>query len=182
MLRVRVTPGSPPSRGIRSPQPCAAFNSIVLEITNNGGWREADVEPDRLYTCRIPCTRGLALMQLSAAVGALSALAHGSRLAVFRLLVKAGENGLPAGEIARAIGILPNTLSAHLTILANVGLIVSQRDGRSIIYSADYGQMRELLGFLLDDCCDGRPEICAPLTEVVNGWSRCSTEHEAIDR
>ncbi|MES2096879.1 MAG: metalloregulator ArsR/SmtB family transcription factor [Pseudomonadota bacterium] len=104
-------------------------------------------------------------MQLPIAVDALSALAHGSRLAVFRLLVKAGPEGLPAGEIAREIGALPNTLSSHLTILDHAGLVRSRRDGRSIIYSADYTRMRDLLGFLMDDCCAGRPEICAPLTD-----------------
>ena len=101
-------------------------------------------------------------MHLPTAVNALSALAHASRLAVFRLLVRAGPDGMPAGEIAREIGVLPNTLSSHLTILGFAGLIKSRRAGRSIIYSADYDRMRELLGFLVEDCCGGRPEICAP--------------------
>ncbi|MDH7974971.1 metalloregulator ArsR/SmtB family transcription factor [Sphingomonas sp. AR_OL41] len=103
-------------------------------------------------------------MQLPVAVDALSALAHGSRLAVFRLLVRAGAEGMAAGDIAREIGARPNTLSSHLTILGHAGLVRSRRDGRSIIYSADYETMRALLGFLVDDCCAGRPEICAPLT------------------
>src|SRR6185369_2088836 len=93
---------------------------------------------------------------------ALSALAHGSRLAVFRLLVRAGPDGVAAGDIAREIGALPNTLSSHLTILGHAGLIRSRREGRSILYSADYDRMRDLLGFLMEDCCAGRPEICAP--------------------
>jgi len=101
-------------------------------------------------------------MQLPLAVDALSALAHGSRLAVFRLLVRAGPDGVAAGDIAREIGTLPNTLSSHLTILGHAGLIQSRRDGRSILYSANYDRMRELLGFLMEDCCAGRPEICAP--------------------
>ncbi|MEO9132976.1 MAG: metalloregulator ArsR/SmtB family transcription factor [Sphingomonas sp.] len=101
-------------------------------------------------------------MQLPLAVDALSALAHGSRLAVFRLLVRAGSDGVAAGDIAREIGALPNTLSSHLTILGHAGLIQSRRDGRSILYSANYDRMRELLGFLMKDCCAGRPEICAP--------------------
>jgi DNA-binding transcriptional ArsR family regulator len=83
---------------------------------------------------------------------------------VFRLLVRAGPEGLPAGELAREVGALPNTLSSHLTILAHAGLIRSRREGRSILYSADYEGMRALLGFLMEDCCGGRPEICAPLT------------------
>jgi len=102
-------------------------------------------------------------MQLPVAVDALSALAHASRLAVFRLLVRAGADGLPAGEIAREIGLLPNTLSTHLTILGNAGLVRSRREGRSIVYSADYDGMRDLLGFLVADCCAGRPEICGDL-------------------
>jgi DNA-binding transcriptional ArsR family regulator len=113
-------------------------------------------------------------MLLPEAVEALSALAHGHRLAVFRLLVRAGADGLPAGEIARELGVLPNTLSSHLTILGHAGLIQSRRDGRSVIYSADYEGMRALLGFLIADCCDGRPEICAPLADVAQ--SCCASE------
>lgn len=105
-------------------------------------------------------------MFLPEAVDALSALAHRHRLAVFRLLVKTGSEGLPAGEIAREVGILPNTLSTQLTILGHAGLIRSRREGRSIIYSADFDGMRGLLGFLVADCCGGRPEICAPLAEI----------------
>lgn len=114
-------------------------------------------------------------MQLPIAVEALSALAHGHRLAVFRLLVRAGTDGLPAGEIAREIGMLPNTLSTHLTILSHAGLIRSRREGRSVIYSADYDGMRDLLGFLVADCCGGRPEICAPLAETVQA---CCADNE----
>jgi len=105
-------------------------------------------------------------MLLPQAVEALSALAHGHRLAVFRLLVRAGADGLPAGEIAREVGVLPNTLSTHLTILSHAGLVQSRRDGRSVIYSANYDGMRDLLGFLVADCCGGHPEICASLTDA----------------
>lgn len=106
-------------------------------------------------------------MQIPDAVEALSALAHGHRLAVFRLLVRAGEDGVAAGEIAREVGALPNTLSSHLTILAHAGLVRSRREGRSVIYSADYEGMRRLLAFLVDDCCGGRPEICESLVKSV---------------
>jgi DNA-binding transcriptional ArsR family regulator len=109
-------------------------------------------------------------MQIPTAVSALSALAHPGRLDVFRLLVKAGPEGLAAGDIARATGSLANTLSTNLGILAAAGLVASRRDGRSIIYTAGYDQMRELLAFLMEDCCSGNPEICAPLAEVA---SRC---------
>lgn len=105
-------------------------------------------------------------MELSKAVESLSALAHGHRLAIFRLLVRTGADGLPAGEIAREIGILANTLSAHLTILSHAGLVQSRRDGRSIIYSAQYEAMRALLNYLVADCCGGRPEICGPLADM----------------
>lgn len=113
-------------------------------------------------------------MQLPAVVDALSALAHASRLAVFRLLVRAGPDGMSAGGIARDIGARPNTLSTHLTILGHAGLVRSHRDGRSIIYSADYDGMRELLGFLAADCCAGRPEICGALGEFATSTDCCA--------
>lgn len=107
-------------------------------------------------------------MQIPLAVTALSALANPSRLSAFRLLVRAGKDGMAAGTIAQEVGALPNTLSTHLAILGNAGLITSRREGRSIVYSADYDRMRELLGFLVDDCCNGRPEICADLATVAD--------------
>ncbi len=113
-------------------------------------------------------------METQNAVGALSALAHAGRLEVFRLLVRAGPSGLAAGEIARATGSLPNTLSTNLNILAGAGLVASRREGRSIIYSAGYGRMRELLAFLMEDCCAGSPEICAPLALVAS--QACAAE------
>ena len=85
---------------------------------------------------------------------------------VFRLLVRAGPEGVAAGEIARSLGITPNTLSAQLNVLSNAGLISCRRDGRSIIYAADYQAMGQLLVYLTEDCCQGRPEVCAPLAEV----------------
>jgi ArsR family transcriptional regulator len=102
-------------------------------------------------------------MESLTAIDALSALAHPGRLAVFRFLVRAGPEGVAAGEIARAMETPANTMSAQLAILARSGLIGSRRDARSIIYSADYAQITALLGFLMEDCCQGRPEICAPL-------------------
>jgi ArsR family transcriptional regulator, arsenate/arsenite/antimonite-responsive transcriptional repressor len=104
-------------------------------------------------------------LQSQDAIGALSALAHPGRLEVFRLLVRAGPEGLAAGEIARATGSLPNTLSTNLGILSAAGLVASRREGRSVIYTAGYGRMRELLGFLMEDCCGGRAEICDGVVE-----------------
>lgn len=112
-------------------------------------------------------------MKLPAAVDALSALAQEHRLAVFRLLVRIGPEGLAAGEIARELGVRPNTLSTHLTILGHAGLIRSRREGRSMIYSADYDGMRNLLGFLVADCCAGRPEICGSLATVAQAAVCC---------
>jgi ArsR family transcriptional regulator, arsenate/arsenite/antimonite-responsive transcriptional repressor len=100
------------------------------------------------------------------AVTALSALAHPGRLEAFRLLVRAGPDGMAAGDIARATGSLANTLSANLNVLAGAGLVSSRREGRSIIYAAGYDRMRELLAFLMEDCCGGNAEICAPLTAI----------------
>lgn len=105
-------------------------------------------------------------MELKDAVSSLSALAHEGRLSIFRLLVKAGGEGLPAGEIGRQIDSAPSTLSANLNVLANADLIAARRDGRSIIYTAQYDAMRGLLGFLVEDCCNGSPEICAPLADI----------------
>jgi DNA-binding transcriptional ArsR family regulator len=105
-------------------------------------------------------------MDIQNAIGALSALAHAGRLEIFRLLVRAGPEGLAAGEVARAVGALPNTLSTNLGILAAAGLVASRREGRSIIYTAAYERMRDLLGFLMEDCCNGDPEICGPVAEI----------------
>lgn len=118
---------------------------------------------------------GLLLMQASQAVTALSALAQETRLAVFCLLVRAGPEGMPAGEIAQDLAVRPNTLSTHLTILEHAGLLGSRREGRSIIYAADYDRMRWLLGFLMEDCCAGRAEICAPLAGIAQACEGASS-------
>lgn len=110
------------------------------------------------------------------AVEALSALAHGARLEVFRLLVRAGDEGLPAGEVARRLDTPANTMSTSLAILQRSNLIRSRRDGRSVIYSADYGAFAELLSFLVEDCCDGRPEVCSRLASVVQSALNCATD------
>jgi DNA-binding transcriptional ArsR family regulator len=96
---------------------------------------------------------------------ALAALAQSTRLEVFRLLVKLEPQGLAAGDIARALGVPQNTMSSHLAILSRAGLVSAQRFGRSIVYRADLARFRAVVLFMLKDCCDGRPEICAPLIE-----------------
>lgn len=105
-------------------------------------------------------------METKPAVAALSALAHEGRLGAFRLLVKAGSKGLAAGEIARRLGIAPNTLSNSLTILSHAGLVESRRQGKSVIYRVRYPDMTALLQFLMEDCCAGSSEICAPLMDI----------------
>lgn len=102
-------------------------------------------------------------MESNEAVVALSALAHDGRLRAFRLLVQAGPSGLAAGELARRLDVAPNTLSAGLTVLAHAGLVQGRRAGRSVIYSARYGEMTGLIRFLIEDCCAGSAEVCAPL-------------------
>ncbi len=98
-------------------------------------------------------------------VKSLAALAQESRLCAFRLLVQSGPDGLAAGEIARQLGVPHNTLSSHLAILVNAGLVESRRAGRSIIYSIDFSGTRELLSFLMEDCCQGQPELCEPVLD-----------------
>lgn len=112
-------------------------------------------------------------MEISKAVAALTALAHVTRLAIFRTLVVAGPDGLAAGELGRRLDILPSTLSAHLAILSQAGLLAGRRRGRSILYAADYEAMSGLLGYLLEDCCDGCPAICAPVADIAERAACC---------
>ncbi len=106
-------------------------------------------------------------MDMNKAVDALSALAQPTRLAVFRLLVRAGEAGMAAGEIATALGVRQNTMSTNLLILVEAGLARNIRDGRTIRYHANLDGTRQLLGFLLQDCCGGKPELCQPLMDQI---------------
>ena len=96
------------------------------------------------------------------AVAALAALAQESRLDAFRLLVQAGPEGMPAGQVSEALGISPNTLTFHFDRLREAGLVTVRRDGRSMIYSACYETMNDLLAYLTENCCQGRAEQCAP--------------------
>ena len=98
---------------------------------------------------------------------ALAALAQATRLDVFRLLVKHEPDGLPAGEIARELAVPHNTMSSHLSILSRAGLVRSERRSRSIIYRADLDRLREVVTFLLKDCCGGHPGLCAPLVDAL---------------
>jgi ArsR family transcriptional regulator, arsenate/arsenite/antimonite-responsive transcriptional repressor len=97
------------------------------------------------------------------AIDALGALAQEHRLAAFRLLVQAGEDGMPAGSIAEALGVPNSSLSFHLAQLHRAGLIRQERRHRSLIYRADYAAMNALVGYLMENCCGG--SACAPISE-----------------
>src|SRR6201996_6713670 len=101
-------------------------------------------------------------MEKTDAVAAPAALAQDNRLDVFRLLVQAGPDGMPAGQVADALGLAPNTLTFHFDRLRGAGLVTVRRDGRSMIYAAQFEAMNALLGFLTENCCQGSAETCAP--------------------
>lgn len=101
-------------------------------------------------------------MEMKAAIDALSALAHETRLNVFRLLVEAGPDGMSAGRIGEKLGLAPATLSFHLAGLARAGVAKSRSEGRFVIYSADFQAMNALVGYLTENCCGGR--ACAPVS------------------
>jgi ArsR family transcriptional regulator, arsenate/arsenite/antimonite-responsive transcriptional repressor len=96
---------------------------------------------------------------------AMAALAQPTRLETFRLLVKHEPGGLPAGEIADTLAVPHNTLSAHLSVLSRSGLVTSKRNSRSIVYRADLQVFQKMTLFLLQDCCGGHPDVCAPLID-----------------
>ena len=98
---------------------------------------------------------------------ALAALGQETRLDVFRLLVRAGETGIPAGEIAERRGAVQNTMSAHLKILTAAGLVRSRRESRVIRYFADMTGFRDLMAYLMEDCCQGAPDICRPVLDAI---------------
>ncbi|MDB3952966.1 metalloregulator ArsR/SmtB family transcription factor [Alphaproteobacteria bacterium] len=119
-------------------------------------------------------------MEIINAINALAALAHETRLSVFRILVRVGPCGLPAGEIATETGVVPATLSFHLGHLERAGLLMARRESRQIIYAIDQSGLRALLEFLVEDCCQGQAEDCATfLYELpVFGCAASSKENE----
>ncbi len=104
-------------------------------------------------------------MDKTKALLAFGALSQPTRLDAFRLLVQAGEGGLLAGEISDALDVRQNTMSSNLSILLNAGLIKNTREGRAIRYVADMDGLAGLLGFVMQDCCGGKPELCHPIIE-----------------
>ncbi len=108
------------------------------------------------------------------AISALAALAQPTRLAIFRLLVKHEPIGITAGVIAETVGAPHNTLSSHLAILVRAGLLRSFREGRTIIYRSDVEGMKALISFLIDDCCNGHPELCGLLGIDLDAGCGCA--------
>ena len=106
------------------------------------------------------------IMEISSAVAALAALAQDNRLDIFRLLVRAGPEGMAAGRVAQKLDLAPNTLSFHFDRLRSAGLVTVRRQGRSMIYAARYETMNGLVAFLTENCCQGVPctpaEVCRP--------------------
>ncbi|MBI1314420.1 metalloregulator ArsR/SmtB family transcription factor [bacterium] len=106
-------------------------------------------------------------MKSTDVVRALAALAQESRLDAFRLLVRAGPDGMAAGKIAEELEVAAATMSFHLKELSNAGLIQQRREGRSIIYSLNVEAMQSLLAFLVEDCCQGQPQLCEPAFALI---------------
>lgn len=102
-------------------------------------------------------------MEIDSAIASLAALAQPTRLDVFRLLVRHEPEGLPSGEVARALAVPHNTMSVHLATLSRAGLVTSRRQSRVVVYRANLTALRDLTLFLVKDCCGGKPELCDPL-------------------
>ena len=130
----------------------------------------AMVDVMELPQARITCSRKVEMsavsMQTDEALAALAALAHPTRLEVFRLLIRQGPIGMPAGQIAEALSIGPSTLSPHLAQLNRAGLATSWRNERRIYYAFNVEGMRRLLAFLTQECCQGHPELCRGLQQA----------------
>ncbi|HEY7245239.1 MAG TPA: helix-turn-helix domain-containing protein [Xanthobacteraceae bacterium] len=118
-------------------------------------------------------------MEKSNAVAALAALAQDNRLDVYRLLVEAGPDGMPAGQVAEALDLAPNTLTFHFDRLRGAGLVTVRREGRSMIYTARYDTMNALLAFLTQSCCRGVPGRCLP-AQRRNAAGRTSRRKEQV--
>ena len=113
----------------------------------------------------------------------LGALAQATRLSVFRTLIRAGADGVSAGRIATELGVAPNTLSSHLSVLERAGLIRQRRDGRSVIYSVAQHGVAEMLDAMIRACCAGNPCTCVPLfnsTQTIPGCVRVASQTDGL--
>lgn len=106
-------------------------------------------------------------MDIEQSLYAFSALSQRTRLEVLRRLIKAGDKGMCAGQISDALGVRQNTMSTNLNILHRAGLVRNEREGRAIRYFADFERIRDLLAFLLEDCCGGKRELCEPVLNAI---------------
>ena len=111
-------------------------------------------------------------MKTAAVIEALGGLAHGHRLAIYRLLVQRGPDGLPAGVIGQRVGLLPSSLTFHLQNLQRAGLITQRRESRQLIYSADFAVMNGLVGYLTENCCGNSGSQCCPPALAVKAAKR----------
>jgi ArsR family transcriptional regulator len=117
-------------------------------------------------------------MDFTEALDVFAALSQPTRLEAFRLVMAQEPHGLPAGEIARRLGVPQNTLSTHLALLARAGLLTAERNSRSIIYRAEIDRVRAIASYLVNDCCGGKPELCEPL---VAAFTPCCSPRETSD-
>jgi ArsR family transcriptional regulator, arsenate/arsenite/antimonite-responsive transcriptional repressor len=113
-------------------------------------------------------------MKTAAVIEALGALAHEHRLAIYRLLVQRGPDGLPAGAIGQCVGLLPSSLTFHLQNLQRAGLITQRRESRQLIYSADFAVMNGLVGYLTENCCANSSSACCPPALAVKPAKRAA--------
>lgn len=118
-------------------------------------------------------------MESNQAIDVFAALSQATRLDAFRLVMAHEPQGLPAGEIARQLDVPQNTMSTHLAILTRAGLLEAERQGRSIVYRAVIGRVREITNFLVQDCCGGRPELCDPLIADITPCCSPKEAHHA---
>lgn len=118
-------------------------------------------------------------MDTNEATEAFGALSHPGRVAIFRLLVAAGPEGLPAGVIAERMNQKQNTTSVNLSVLDRAGLVSGQRDGRQVVYRANFPAIGNLVAFLLDDCCGGRSEVCVPVAAILAQTTSLQATSEA---
>lgn len=137
-------------------------------------------QPDEPNLDELECIDHSRYMESESAISALAALAQPTRLETFRLLVRHEPGGVAAGELARLLDVPQNTMSSHLATLSRAGLVTSARRSRSIVYRADLARLRELILFLLKDCCGGNPQLCVPLVDALGQY--CEPEQGIHDR
>ena len=103
------------------------------------------------------------------AAALLAALSHETRLKIFRILIRAGHDGVAAGQLAQALGVSPSNLTAHLNVLSQAGLVGARRDGRNRFYQVDIPAVAGLVDYLVSDCCEGQKEVCGPVLARAGG-------------